>query len=310
MNYDPTMREKVISFIKSSGPVLPVQISKRFGGNLLFSGAILSELVSKKAIKISNAKVGGSPVYYVNGQESKLEVLYTHLKDVHKKVYDSLKEEKVLKDNELEPWQRVALRELKDFAYPFQREDGIYWRWHLASDGEIKRILDEKFSFVQHSQTETPQETEQPKPEEGIQKEEFKLGDVNTEREENEIAAQKNTNQKEFEAKQKTRRSVAKKEINIGLTNYFSERGATVIEEKVIRKNSEIDYVVDIPSNIGKVRFFVKVRNKKTVNDADIVLAHNEAQLRKLPLLFLSSGEVNKKGEEYLTKNFVVFEKI
>ncbi|MBS3153243.1 hypothetical protein J4426_01620, partial [Candidatus Woesearchaeota archaeon] len=216
----------------------------------------------------------------------------------------------VLKDNELEPWQRVALRELKDFAYPFQREDGIYWGWYLASDGEIKRILDEKFSFVQHSQTETPQETEQPKPEEGIQKEEFKLGDVNTEREENEIAAQKNTNQKEFEAKQKTRRSVAKKEINIGLTNYFSERGATVIEEKVIRKNSEIDYVVDIPSNIGKVRFFVKVRNKKTVNDADIVLAHNEAQLRKLPLLFLSSGEVNKKGEEYLTKNFVVFEKI
>src|SRR3989344_3092247 len=94
------------------------------------------------------------------------------------------------------------------------------------------------------------------------------------------------------------------------LSNYFSERGATVIEEKVIRKNSEIDYVVDIPSNIGKVRFFVKVRNKKTVNDADIVLAHNEAQLRKLPLLFLSSGEVNKKGEEYLTKNFVVFEKI
>ena len=71
-----------------------------------------------------------------------------------------------------------------------------------------------------------------------------------------------------------------------------------------------MEYIIEIPSNVGKIKFFVKVKNKKVINDADLVLAHNDAQLKKLPLLFLSNGEVNKKGEEYASKNFLVFEKI
>ena len=75
MVQDPAFRDKVISFIRVNGPVLPIQISKQFGGNLFFAGAILSELVGRQKIRISSAKVGGSPVYYVDGQEYKLHVL-------------------------------------------------------------------------------------------------------------------------------------------------------------------------------------------------------------------------------------------
>ena len=32
---------------------------------------------------------------------------------------------KKIKDKELEPWQRVALRDLKDFAYPLQVNNEI-----------------------------------------------------------------------------------------------------------------------------------------------------------------------------------------
>ncbi len=287
------LREKILSFIRANGPVLPVQVSKQFGGDLMFSGAVLSELVGKKAIMISTAKIGGSPVYYVNGQEGKLEILYPHLRDVHKRMFDLLKEEKVLKDNSLEAWQRVALRELKDFAYPIQKEDGIYWRWHLTRQEEALRLIDDRYKVVQEK-IEEVQKLEEPTTEtrEIIKKEEHKWEIV----------------QPKIEKKERKQR--IKKDINIDLTNYFSGKGATVIEERVIRKNSESEYVVEIPSNVGKVKFFVKVRNKKTISDADIVLAHNDAQLRKLPLLFLSTGELNKKAEEYISKNSIKFEKI
>jgi len=42
--------DKILNFIRINGPVLPVQISKYVDTNILFAGAMLSELVSKKAI--------------------------------------------------------------------------------------------------------------------------------------------------------------------------------------------------------------------------------------------------------------------
>ena len=116
MEHKIDFRDRILSFVRTNGPVLPVQISKNFGGDMLFAGAVLSELVASKKILISKAKIGGSPVYYADGQGMKLSMLYTHLKDVHKKVYDKLNQEKILKDIDLEVWERVALREIKDFA--------------------------------------------------------------------------------------------------------------------------------------------------------------------------------------------------
>ena len=298
MNYDPTMREKILSFIRANGPILPVQISKQFGGNLIFSGAILSELVSRRSVMISTAKVGGSPVYYVEGQERKLDVLYSHLRDVHKNVFDLLKENKILKDSELDAWQRVALRELKDFAYPIQREDGIFWRWYLINEEEAMRMIDERFSITQPAEDEIKiEENKIEKIQENIVQEPVRLPE------------QPQIIEKQAEQKPQKKPRI-KKDIGLNITNYFSSKMATVLEEKIIRKNSDMEYIIEIPSNVGKIKFFVKVKNKKVINDADLVLAHNDAQLKKLPLLFLSNGEVNKKGEEYASKNFLVFEKI
>ena len=99
-------------------------------------------------------------------------------------------------------------------------------------------------------------------------------------------------------------------DTSIAVRNYFSQKKAVIIEEKILRKNSELEYLVEIPSSVGKVKFFVKYRNKKVITDADLVLAHNDAQLRKLPLLFLSSGDLNKKAIEYASKHFMIFEKL
>lgn len=302
MTQDPAFRDKIISFIRMNGPVLPVQISKQFGGDLFFAGAVLSELVGRQKIRISNAKVGGSPVYYIDGQEHKLYVLYDHLKDVHKKVYDLLKDNKILRDIDLEAWQRVALREIKDFAYPIRNEDGIFWRWYLINDQEAIQLIKEKY-YPEPKIHDAPLPEAIPIVKQEIIEEKVVL------KEDIENLSKETSIIKETQ-KPRPKKIQEQRDTSTAVRNYFSQKKAIIIEEKTLRKNSEIEYVVEIPSSVGKVKFFVKYRNKKTISDADLVLAHNDAQLRKLPLLFLSSGELNKKGIEYTSKHFLIFEKL
>ncbi len=75
------MQDKILSLIKLKGPVLPREISKDLGLDSLFTAAHLSELVDQNKMKLSNAKIGGSPVYYLEGQESKLIRLVEYLNE-------------------------------------------------------------------------------------------------------------------------------------------------------------------------------------------------------------------------------------
>ena len=140
-----SLKEQVLSFVQAKGPVLPVQINKEIGRDSFFSGAILSELAGSKELKISKAKIGGSPVYFIKGQEAKLSMLYDGLAMREKEAYNLLKEKKVIKDREVNPGIRVALREIKDFAIPLKIMRGdhqeIIWKWHLLSDQEAQTLF-------------------------------------------------------------------------------------------------------------------------------------------------------------------------
>ena len=61
--------EKIINIIQEKGPRLPMQIAGELKINSLFISAFLSELSNQKRIKISHLKVGGSPLYFLAGQE-------------------------------------------------------------------------------------------------------------------------------------------------------------------------------------------------------------------------------------------------
>ena len=73
------VKERILSIISYEGPLLPIQISRKLEKDTIFAGAVLSELLKEKAIRVSNAKIGSSPLYYMAGQESKLSLLYNHL---------------------------------------------------------------------------------------------------------------------------------------------------------------------------------------------------------------------------------------
>ena len=134
-------KNKIISFLETNGPSLPVRIAKTIQMDPVFASAILSELLGTKQVKTSHMKIGSSPLYLLPGQEQKLEEHTENLKSIENEAYQKIKENKILKDEDEEPAIRVALRNIKDFAIPFKFQEKIMWKHAFTPEEEIQKLI-------------------------------------------------------------------------------------------------------------------------------------------------------------------------
>jgi len=276
-------KQKILELIKIKGPIIPAQISKEINSDILMSSAHLSELSSEGRVKVSNVKIGGTPLYYLPGQEPQLQNFSDNLHEKERKAYEILKEKKILRDNKLEPVIRVALREIKDFAVPlqvtYQNNKEIFWKWYLLNKEEteslIKPMLTKKEEPIETKKIE-PKKEIKPQTKEQIKK----------------------------EIKERPLRADTTSSFLQELKSYFNRNKINIKNEQIIRKNSEIDFILEIPSTIGSLDFYCKAKNKKRVNDSDLSSAYVQGQLKKLPVLFLTKGDLTKKAKEILNTEF------
>jgi len=140
------LKERIISIIKTIGPSIPSYISSQINMSILFTSAFLSELLSEKRLKISNMRIGSSPIYFIPGQEPELQKYSNYLKSREKDAFILLRDKKFLKDSEQEPAIRVALRSIRDFAVPIKISEELYWKFLTASEEEFysRKHLPEK----------------------------------------------------------------------------------------------------------------------------------------------------------------------
>lgn len=127
-------KRKILEYVSEKGPSLPVHFTKITGLSLTFTSAILSELLRERKLKLSNIRVGTSPLYLIPGQEDKLENFTSNLKQPEIEAFIKLKENKILDDEKQDPIIRVALRSIRDFAIPIKKGDKLFWKYHLLSD--------------------------------------------------------------------------------------------------------------------------------------------------------------------------------
>lgn len=271
------INQKIVDLIEIKGPIIPSQIYKEIGLDILMTSARLSGLSSDGKLRISNLKVGGTPLYYLPNQKSSLQNFSQNLHDKEKRAFNMLKETKILRDKELQPVVRVALREIKDFAIPLQvthqETTEIFWKWYLLGKEEasslIKSLLDEKLSKEETGDKEIKRETTKP-----------------------------------IEEKQ-TKKLIDKTHSFLEEIKSYLKRDRVVIKSMVvIRKNSEIDFILEIPSGIGNLEYYCKAKNKKRVSEGDLSSAYIQGQLKKLPVLFLTKGELTKRAKEMLNEEF------
>ena len=298
------IKEKVLSLIKTNGPILPVFIAQQTGLSILFASAFLSELISDRELKTSNMRVGSSPLYLIPGQEPMLENYSQYLKNKEKEAYLLLKERKFLKDKDLEPAIRVALREIKDFAIAFQKEDNIYWRYLTIPESEfslieVKPIPKEVIEKIEEKEVvaEVVEIIEEEPAEPVLEKEVIK-------------SETKKHLKHEKSPVKKTKKQTKEKDKN---NNFFNK-----VKEFLTQKQIEILDILEVSVNkiIFKVRkdeeYIIIAYNKKKLTEQDIINSGKKAQELGLPYKIILFGEPLKRFGNLIeaVKNLKDIEKI
>jgi uncharacterized protein YutE (UPF0331/DUF86 family) len=411
-------QEKILQFLQQIGPTLPAKVAKNIGSNILIASAHLADLSSQGKIRISNLKVGGSPLYYLAGQEAQIYAYAAgNMNPKDLRVLEKLKQQNVLREEDLDVLSKLALRNLKDFAVPIHVTVGgrkqLFWRYHTLTDEETKEAIKNILSFPQQvedkiaeneealaeeiakeqipeqSTEEIPVEEEIPEPEtseepiteiEAPAKEEQLTEEIVEETSIEEEIPEPETSEEpiteikaptkeeqlteeiveetsveeeilepetseepiteikaptkeeqltekiveeqipEEPIKEKSKKSkkdkqstlkkpvlqkikekiLSKDAFHSEISNHCQQLDILIEDSDVIRKNSEINLTVLIPTPVGSVKFFCKAKSKKRCDEKDLSSAYMEAQIKKLPLLFLYSHEINKKAQDML----------
>lgn len=112
------VNDRVISFLKTNGPSLPVEIGKAIEYNSFITKAILLELIDEGKVKKSKRTIGGSLVYYLNGQENAMRRrIFDEIGIADKKVLKMIKEKGSVLVSELSPHERAFIKALRDFVF-------------------------------------------------------------------------------------------------------------------------------------------------------------------------------------------------
>lgn len=388
-------QDKILQFLSINGPSLPTKVAKLIGTQILIASAHLSDLSAQGKVRISDLKVGGSPLYFLPGQEEQLErFAQSNMNPKDYQVLMNLKEKKVLREKELDLLSKVALRGLKDFAFPLQvtyhGQAELFWKWQLLSEEEASRSIreillraekredefkpaapepvaalpippkpaiseEEKAKKIEEIWQKTVAETKSIPPasaqyqstpslpsakSEGTVKEQFHKDEQQKKLEVEEKAAEKRVRreksivvekpvkmEKPAEKLVKVEKSVervekvekqeriekplkvekiekpkkkATEDFFSKLEEYFQEKGIVIEQKEILRKNAEFNFLLKVPSVVGSLKYFCKAKNKAKCDEKDLSSAYMEAQIKKLPLLLLYSGEFTYKAKEML----------
>lgn len=256
-------RDRVLQMAEAR-PLLPSNVAKEFGVNTLMASAMLSEMASKGILKISALKIGSSPLYYKPDKKEQLLNYLDSLNEKDRKTTELLKEKTVLRDSAQDSLTRVSLRNIKDFAKPVEvsTEKGkeLFWKWYLASDDEteqaIRQILYPK-QQEQKQEKQTPQKTKR---------------------------------------KRATKKSPSADEFLKKVRDFFSNNKIEIIEQIAIKKKTEYDFIIKLHSTVGALTYYCKAKNKKSAGESDVSHAFVQGQMRNLPVLFLTTGDLTKQA--------------
>ena len=312
----------VLELIKSKGPVIPINISKQVQQDLLFTSAMLSELVSQKKLKLTYIKVGGgSPLYYLPGQEDQLKNFIHYLPEKDRKTVVLLEKKKILRDSELGKETRISLRQIKDFAFPLQVTIGgnkqLFWKWHLLTQEEVTNSIKESLGYKikkKEVKKEEPVQKVEEKKVEVVKKEESKVEApvVKEEPVETPPVVQtdvKRGRPKKIEAEESASVPVVAEAKPLAsdpfldmINAYFDASNISVLETSIVKKGKEYDFVLQIASIVGPLHYYCRAKKGKRINEGDLSASFILGQSKKLPTLFLSTGELTKKAKEFLEK--------
>jgi len=321
------VKEKILEFLEQKGPSLPVQVAKHVELNSIFASAFLSELAAEGVVKISDMKVGGSPLYFLPEKKNMLENFLSYLSPKEREACVLLKEQGLLDDANQTPVIRVALRSLRDFAIPLKKDNRIFWKYFSAkNDSAILEAPQSRFegpkAQVEDFKQKKPEQIEIRKPEIKVeaQKTETKINyqknelkDIQKELDEKkseleriraELIETRESKETKIETEAK-KIKLSKKEIIKAKKAKAEEVFLNEIKDLLERKDIRLLRVeqFDKKQVLAQVKIAGKEHllaafDKKKIEDGDLIRVYKKAAALNMPYYIFSKGEPSKKTKE------------
>lgn len=290
-------KEKILSLINSSGPSFPSKIARETGIQPLFAAAFMAELLGDRKLKVTAMKVGSSPIYYLQGQEANLEKFAEYLSQKEREAFFMLQSTQILEDEKQDPAMRVALRKLKDFAFPINvKVDGeakLFWKYYLVPDTELAPQIEK---LVSPSKKQEKEKLIEKTPEKLQEKPKLK---------------EKEELEKPARAKKAKKEKEEHSNFIDRIKSYLTDKELELVHELTVKKK-EYHAKVQHESKFGNQQHLVIAKDKKTLKTEDFLTAIQKAQAEKMPALFLAPGSPDKIASEYLKEwhNLLKFEQL
>ncbi len=276
-------------------PVQPTMVAKELSTNSMLASAMLSEMTEKGLLKVSYLKVGSSPLYYHPEHPEHLLNYMQYLNEKDRKTVTLLQKECVLQDKSQDPLTRVSLRNTKDFAKPLDvTVDGakeLFWKFYLLTDEgateRIRQILQPPVA-APAAQVEPQSKPRKPR----VKKPKAVVAEPQ------QTLAHPTEAQAPLPPPQE--QVIADDPFLQQLTSFFTANNITILEQVVLKRKNEYDFVLKIGSPVGELHYYCKAKNKMKIGEADLSHAFVQGQLKKLPVLFLAPGSLTKPAQDLL----------
>ncbi len=285
-------RDKILSLAQAQ-PLLPNTVAKALSTNSIMAGAMLSEMCSKGLLKTSALRVGGSPLYLIPGKEEQLLNHLQNLNEKDRRTVLKLQEEKIIREQESDPFTRVSLATIKDFAKPltvsYDGKQETFWKWFTLTDKEAEDSIRQKLEPTKIQEQQKQVQPEKPKTQEPVEEKPVREQKIKQQepRPVQETLAPKQTPEPNGEFWDK-------------LNTFFTQSNITLLNKTAIKKKTDFDLTLEVPSPVGKLTYYCKARSKKKITDADISAAYVQGQIKKLPVILLTDGELTKQAHTIL----------
>jgi len=289
------MREKILSVIQQHGPMLPIEIGSKIGADSFLAGAFLSELVKTGKVIESKESVGLSKIYYLSGQEEA----------VKKKLSEISSQKKTARmysqgDVNVTPELMKKQKEFEEIAKKVEYEEE-----HVRKKPEKPVVEKKELAPIQIAkkivQKIVPKQVVEQPPQKKY------VPSVPTwQTSQNEIAKPQVIFPREpiksvatIAVKRRRATIPADPHFIDRAMQYLAERRVEIVE-KTIKSKINAELIIRVPSALGGVNFFVKIRSKKKVSRADLSVVYAEAIDKKLPVIYLTNGELTPTAQKYL----------
>jgi hypothetical protein len=264
------MKDRIVNLLQSSGPMLPVEIGSKLGMDSFMAKAYLVELIEDGTVHASKEKLAESHMYYLSGQEKQVQDKINSIKQAHAK-----------KPTNYAPAPSNVSPEVQ------AKREAFAQRLAKIEAEEAKRRAQPRAPLPQAPRPIQTQPMRAPPPRSvPIERIPVARPPISPKPAPEPL--------REAEYKPEVERTFLDTAMD-----WIKMEGTEIIEEISSKKN-EMELIVNVYTDFGKVNFYMKIKNKKSITEADLMAVYAGAMENKCPAVLVTNGKLAKSAEAFL----------